>query len=173
MTLEAPTQQAAARTPRLRTLLPKNGSGLFGGRLAVVVIGLGLLVLGLGWFGISGEGAKIDGATDVRAQLPYLISGGFLGLGLIVIGACLLVAHATRLERARQEALWEARFDELSAAVLGTAPLRAAQEGLVVSGGAAYHRPDCRLVDGREGQDYVTVDVAEDNGLRACRICRA
>ena len=44
-------------------------------------------------------------------------------------------------------------------------------ENTMSSGSAAYHAPDCRLVDGRPGQDYVTVDVAEGMGLRPCRLC--
>jgi hypothetical protein len=159
---------AAAEPDRLRPMLQSYGA--FGGRLAVAVIGLGLLVIGLGWFGASGEGARIDGATDVRAQLPYLLSGGFLGLSLVVLGASLLVVQAARLERARSEALLEARFDRL-AHVLGAQLRDPLPEGTVVAGSAAYHQPHCRLVDGRPGQDYVTVDVAEDMGLRPCRLC--
>lgn len=141
---------------------------LFGGRLALGVMALGLLVIGLGWFGISGAGARIDGSTDVRAQLPYLVSGGFLGLALVVVGAGLLVAQTTRVERARTEALLEARFDQLVHA-LGGRRVALAPEGWVVAGAAAYHRSDCRLVDGDE--DYVSVDAAEDSGLRPCRVC--
>jgi hypothetical protein len=145
---------------------PRLDPGLFAGRLALSVIGLGLLVIGFGWYGISGRGAQVDGATDVRAQLPYLVSGGFLGLALVVLGAALLVVHTTRLERARSEALLEARFDALALALGGSRP---APSGLVLAGSAAYHLPDCRLVDGSEA--YVTPDAAEDSGLRPCRLC--
>jgi hypothetical protein len=144
--------------------------GAFGGRLAVVLIALGLLVIALGWYGASGEGARIDGATDVRAQLPYLLSGGFLGLSLVVVGASLLAIQSARLERARAEALLEARFDRLAEA-LGAQLREPLPEGMVVAGSAAYHSPQCHLVDGRPGQDYVTVEVAEDMGLRPCRVC--
>lgn len=168
MTLEAPPSplpplSQAPHRPRLEP-------GLFGSRLALGVVGLGLAVIGFGWYGISGNGALIDGSTDVRAQLPYLISGGFLGLALVVLGAALLVAHTTRVERARSEAHLEARIDALTAA-LGGRVLSAAPEGHVVAGAAAYHHPDCRLVDGRDGQEYVTVDVALERGLRPCRLC--
>ena len=142
----------------------------FGGTLALVVIGLGLLVIGIGWYGASGSGGKVAGVTDVRAQLPYLLSGGFLGLSLVVVGAALLVVQAARLERARSEALLEARFDRLAAA-LGVQLGATVPPGMVVAGSAAYHLADCRLVDGRPGQDYVTVEAAEDMGLRPCRIC--
>ena len=165
----APALPASAQAPSVRG--PSTAAyGAFGGRLAVGVIGLGLLVIGLGWYGASGAGAKVDGATDVRAQLPYLLSGGFLGLSLVVLGAALLVVQAARLERARSEALMEARFDGLASA-LGAQLRTPLPEGMVVAGSAAYHLSTCRLVDGRPGQDYVTVEVAEEMGLRPCRLC--
>src|SRR3954471_5297348 len=87
MALEASSDAPVADAdPPTRRAAP---SSLLGGRLALVVMGLGLLVIGFGWYGISGRGAQIDGSTDVRAQLPYLVSGGFLGLALVVIGAAL------------------------------------------------------------------------------------
>ena len=171
MAVEAPTQtrdqDTVVSTPR-RT--PLREGGVFAGRLALAIVGTGLLVIGFGWYGISGDGALIDGRTDVRAQLPYLISGGFLGLALVVLGAALFVAHTSRLERARSEALLEARLDALTAALGGTR-LAAAPDGFVIAGAAAYHQPWCRLVDGKDGQEYVSVEAAEDSGLRPCRIC--
>ncbi len=147
-----------------------SGGGLFAGRLALAIVAGGLLVIGLGWYGISGDGALIEGKTDLRAQLPYLISGGFLGLGLIILGSALLVAHTTRVERARGDALMEVRFDSLIAA-LGGARLAVAPEGFVVAGAAAYHRADCRLAGSGQNVDYVSVEAAEDSGLRPCRNC--
>ena len=149
---------------------PLSETGVLAGRLALGVIGLGLLVVGIGWYGISGDGALIDGQTDIRAQLPYLLSGGFLGLSLVVFGSALLITQTLRLERARSEALLEARFDALATA-LGDPRTAAAVDGWVVTGAAAYHDPDCRLVDGRPGQDYVTVEAAEFSGLLPCRRC--
>jgi hypothetical protein len=169
--LDAPSAAetpAAAAAPAARTR--RSGAPLFGGTLALVLIGLGLLSIGIGWYGASGNGGKIAGVTDVRAQLPYLLSGGFLGLSLVVVGASLLVIQAARLERARNEALVEARFDRLAAA-LGVQLTSGVPAGMVIAGSAAYHHADCRLVDGRPGQDYVTVDAAEDMGLRPCRLC--
>ena len=166
--LDVPADEVAPAplpAPRRRSTF-----GAFGGSLALVVIGLGLLVIGIGWYGASGSGGKVAGVTDVRAQLPYLLSGGFLGLSLVVVGAALLVVQASRLERARTEALMEARFDRLAAA-LGVQLGTTIPAGMVIAGSAAYHHPDCRLVDGRPGQDYVTVEAAEDMGLRPCRIC--
>jgi hypothetical protein len=167
---DGPVEEHSDTARREPTRADAGEPRLLGGRLAVGVIGLGLLVIGIGWFGASGRGGQVDGATDVRAQLPYLLSGGFFGLSLVVLGAALLVVQASRLERARHDALLEARFEGLAAA-LGTSLRSPVPEGMVVAGSAAYHLAHCRLVDGRPGQDYVTVDVAEEMGLRPCRVC--
>ena len=45
-----------------------------------VCIGLGLLVLLAGWIGVSDEALP-------AAQIPYILSGGMLGLILVGIGA--------------------------------------------------------------------------------------
>lgn len=172
MAVEAPSATPASdtlsdeRAPR-RSFQPT----LFAGRLGLIIMGAGLLVVGFGWYGISGRGAQIDGVTDVRAQLPYLISGGFLGLCLVVMGAVVFLAHTQRVERARNEALLEARFARLSSALGLPSELIGDRPGMVVAGNAAYHSADCHLVDELLAEDYVTVEAAEADGLRPCRIC--
>lgn len=174
MAVEAPSATPAVTADELDTAPRRrpHHNPLFAGRLGLAIMGAGLLVVGFGWYGISGTGARINGVTDVRAQLPYLISGGFLGLSLVVIGAVVFLAHTMRLDQARNEALLEARFARLSSALGLPSDVPADLDGLVVAGAAAYHAADCRLVDGRDGQDYVTLDAAEAAGLRPCRICR-
>lgn len=58
------------------------------------LVGVGFLVLVLGWVGVSGE-------PDVARQLPFLVSGGLGGILLVAVGAALLVADELRSERAR------------------------------------------------------------------------
>jgi hypothetical protein len=48
---------------------------------------LGLLAIGIGWWGASGRAYPAE-------QLPYVISGGLLGVGLIVAGAALFVRYS-------------------------------------------------------------------------------
>lgn len=48
---------------------------------------LGLVAIFVGWWGASGTAYPAE-------QLPYVISGGILGLGLIIAGAALFVRYS-------------------------------------------------------------------------------
>jgi hypothetical protein len=142
--------------------------GTLGGGLGLVVVAAGLIIIGIGWNGAAGSGGQINGQTDLRAQLPWLLSGGILGLGLVVFGAALVIVHNARLDRSRLEI----KLDELvNVSAKAGADTPASAAGIFVSGGSSYHRPDCRLVSGRADVGYVTSDEAVDRGLSACRIC--
>ena len=155
-----------------------------GGQLGIGLALVGFVLIFLGWNGA----ASYD---RLPAQFPYLISGGIVGLALVVIGAAAIVVQAARSDRAGLQR----SVDELRAAVerlAGTvavsangspsgvsssAPTKAVAvavaDGLVVAGGTSYHRPDCRLVDGRGALPAMTVDAAEAAGLTPCRACDA
>lgn len=49
---------------------------------------VGIIVIIVGWFGASGSAEPYE-------QLPYLLSGGALGIGLIVMGGALFVRYST------------------------------------------------------------------------------
>lgn len=139
----------------------------FGGILPLGLIGLGLLAIGLSWNGAASQ-------LDVRAQFPYLLSGGLLGLGVIVWGAALLVVQNARADRAALEAKLEELVDLMAqtGGVLGASPAPRDLTGLVVAGAASYHTPECRLVEGRDSLAYLTPEEAADRSLAPCRICK-
>jgi hypothetical protein len=161
----------------LRSLNSKFGS--FGGKLALIIIGLGLLAIGIGWNGAAGGGSQVpvkqaDGTTikitDTRAQFPWLLSGGFLGLGLVVVGSALLVSQSHRDDRARLEAKLDEIVDALGASGRRSEAPRDLS-GLVAAGTASYHRPDCRMVEGRDDTEFLTPAEAAERSLAPCRIC--
>ncbi|HWC33376.1 MAG TPA: hypothetical protein VG650_00990 [Mycobacteriales bacterium] len=94
---------------RLRQL---RGAAL-GSGLGVIVVGVGILLIGIGWNGMAGGGGEINGVPNLNAQLPWLVSGGLLGLAFVVFGSAILVAHNARVDRARLEA----KLDEMTAAM--------------------------------------------------------
>jgi len=141
--------------------------------VAIACIALGFLLIGLAW----------DGAASVdfpQGQIPYLLSGGAVGVGLIIVGAGLLLFEAGRRSALRLGG----RIDELAEAIRGinggeaeeeaeAAPMRAAAaaNGQVVVGRSSFHRPDCRLVADKDEVDLATPEQAVERGLQPCRVC--
>lgn len=138
--------------------------------IGVVVVVVGLVAIFLGWNGAAGK-------DFVAGQIPYVISGGLLGLGLVATGLAVVVIHAVRREFRDIENRLEELIDavrDMGASTASTIPALAAvgDEPLVIAGRTTYHRPDCRLVQGRTTGQPMTVEAASERGLNACRICR-
>ncbi|HXJ65742.1 MAG TPA: hypothetical protein VNN79_18445 [Actinomycetota bacterium] len=141
--------------------------------LALVFAGAGFAMIALGWNGMAG-------ASTTDQQLPYLMSGGFGGVALILIAVALLLIAQMRTERRKL-------MDVLMAvAVVSPAPRppdgparqqqppkakAAAEPRTVVAGPSTYHRPDCRLVQGTPSLDRVTAGAARASGRSPCRVC--
>jgi hypothetical protein len=170
---------------RRRFRLPRVKAAAFGGGFGLLVIALGLLAIGLGWNGMAGGGGEVNGVPNLNAQLPWLVSGGILGLALVVFGAAMIVVHNARTDRARLEA----KFDELVAAMsrgtalappypsaptpaAATAKTTATDTGMFVAGASAFHSPDCRLVQGRDDVEFITAGDAANRDLKPCRVCK-
>jgi hypothetical protein len=60
----------------LRLLTPPPVLLVYGG---VALVGVGFLLLGVTW-------ARVAERLNVALQLPYLVSGGFTGLALVMVG---------------------------------------------------------------------------------------
>jgi hypothetical protein len=73
----------------------------------------GVLILGC-YLGVSAE-------TEVGRQIPYLVSGGFFGLALVIVGAALLVAD--RIDAGRSQTRTAAQIEDLhNLIVAGSTP---------------------------------------------------
>ena len=138
--------------------------GKLGGLLSLALIGGGLLVIGLGYNGMASN-------TAVAAQMPYLLSGGLIGLSLVVFGTGLMINHSAREDRQRMESVLLQLLDAQQEAGLG-GRVPSDANGLFAAGTTSFHRPGCRLVDGREEISYVTGEEAVSRDLKPCRVCQ-
>ncbi len=165
----AATGPAGGLRQRLRS--PDTALGLAG----AVLLPLGLLVILLGWYGASHTPYLFE-------QVPYLISGGLIGLGLVVGGglayfASWVARSSASQQRASQEIvdlLREIRTELADRPAVPAAPQRKSAAnghgtgGLVATaGGSMLHRPDCSVVAGRSDLRQVTAR----SGLGSCGMC--
>ena len=183
-----PSDDAAVRDERLHTSLMRSRRAgvaiserwLFtlGGALAIG--GIALVIVG--WAGTSRT-------VLVAGQIPYLVSGGLLGLGFVFLGgflyfgywlAVLVRESGERGERDRAD--FERLRAGLEQATLaletiagnmsgGTGTLAPAHAGfaqlVATPTGTMVHRPDCPAVAGKDN-----LRVVDDIGdLKPCRIC--
>lgn len=145
---------------------------------SAVLLPLGLALVLLGWYGAAHTPYLFE-------QVPYLISGGILGLGFAVVGGLLYfgswVARSASEQRRKDEEmseiLREIRDELRHNAAAAPAPSRrasAAPNGsrakpfVATQRGGMLHRPDCAVVAGRD--DLKQVGVSGD-GLAPCTLC--
>jgi hypothetical protein len=142
-----------------------------GGLLGIAYCIAGFVLIFLGWNGTASK-------DDAPAQIPYIVSGGIAGLGLVVVGAALIVAHSLRTDRVELRAA----VDDLRAAIeRGAAAAPAAAEGggavlegegdTVLAGSDSYHRQGCAVAAGQSGAVAMSRAEATAAGLSACRVC--
>ncbi|HYP22369.1 MAG TPA: hypothetical protein VEV43_02250 [Actinomycetota bacterium] len=135
--------------------------------LGLVFVTAGFVVIGKAW----------DGAASINfttGQFPYLLSGGFMGLGLIVTGCTLLLLATVRGERE----VMSQKFDEVAKLLSRSLTrMQSPSNGVagsgeqVVAGETTYHRADCKILQGKTGLSTLTVEQATAEGLTACRVC--
>jgi hypothetical protein len=137
----------------------------YGRILGLVFCVAGFVTIGFGWNGM----AKL---ACPDCQLPYLLSGGAAGGALVLLGVGLLVVAQLRSERMKLTDELQRVGSVISRAIAASpAAGGASSNGRVVAGKSTYHRPDCRLVEGKSDLDLVTIEAARASGLSACRVC--
>ena len=144
---------------------------------AIAMFPLGLTALLMGWFGVASNG-------HVFLQLPYLISGGLLGVSLLVVGGLLylaswvsrtsaaqrrqndqLLAAVTSLQRTIAASSVASARGDVSTAINGSS----GGQFLATPSGSMFHRPDCAVVTGREDVHPVPREDAE--AMKPCGMC--
>lgn len=109
------TRQAEPRTfeqgpVRIRRLRPGPATATY---IGVALCALGFAVLAFSWVQVAGQ-------SEVFRQLPYLLSGGCVGLGVILVGVTTVNVAAKQADaaaRAREAEQLTQTLAELRAAV--------------------------------------------------------
>jgi hypothetical protein len=135
-----------------------------------VLMPLGILLIILGWVGAAHTPLPFE-------QTPYLISGGILGLALVIAGGFVYFAYwqTLRVRESREQTdAVTAALARLESLLAGGTTTTGAKGGTVTASfvatpnGSIYHRPDCTVVAGRT--DLTSVNPARTK-LEPCRIC--
>lgn len=134
-----------------------------GGVLAV----LGLVAIVIGWYGTAHTAYSFE-------QMPYLISGGLLGVALVFLGGFIYFAYwVTRLVRESREQAQRAAdlLEQITFSLNGSSnghKVVAAGSFVATRSGNLFHRRDCQVVAGKPGLRTVS---ASARGLTPCAIC--
>lgn len=135
--------------------------------LGLIFVAVGFVMIGKAW----------DGAASINfitGQTPYLLSGGFMGLALVITGSTLLFLSTVRAERQ----IMTDRFDEMITLLsrnLGRLSMSSngssGSQEQVIATHESYHRPDCTVLKGKEGLSTISVQQAAAEELIPCRTC--
>ncbi|HWD52078.1 MAG TPA: hypothetical protein VG412_06740 [Acidimicrobiales bacterium] len=192
---------APRRGDRIRRLLPR-GRGGGGGAKPVradgedrgsydlrnawqvvagsILIPLGVVFILLGWYGSAH-------ARVVQQQIPYLVSGAFIGLGCMVVGGLLYWGHWLYRLYDQKELHHEEELQVLHdlvktltsqgagggahSAATSDAPADSSQGSfLATATGTVYHRAGCAVI-AHHPEDVRVVGAANLGGLQPCQIC--
>ncbi|MDQ1565168.1 MAG: hypothetical protein QOF96_48 [Actinomycetota bacterium] len=105
---------------------------------AWVLIAVGFVALLVGWLGISGT-------TILAAQMPYIVSGGMVGLALIGVGGMLWLSADLKDEWRKLDAIHEELGADRAASVdVGPARAMAADDKDVIDQSASAVRQAVR-----------------------------
>ena len=153
----------------------RTGGRLNLGERTLMVLGgilapLGLVLVLVGWNGAAHT-------PNLFEQIPYAISGGLFGLGLVFLGAFCYFAHwmteLVKEHRSQSAAIVEAigRLEEVMRSSTATAVAATSgvngQALVATERGTMAHRPECVVVAGKG--DLRAVSAAD--GLTPCKLC--
>jgi hypothetical protein len=164
-----PTSPAAELTRRVARLRTRATGGDLDRMLLLVggvLLPLGILLVVLGWLGASHT-------VLVFEQIPYLLSGGLLGVALVVAGGFVYFAYwQTLIVRESRDHHRElvACLGRIETILAGDREVSVAGSALVATPtGNMMHRSDCSVVAGREDLRSVVPGTA---GFVLCKICQ-
>ena len=146
-----------------------------------IVLGAGAALVVFGIVAIFLAWSATSRTPYMFEQIPYMISGGLLGVGLIFLGGFVYFAYwITRLVRETREQSNRAAelLDRIAESVDGASSLNGGGSKKPIAGGRGefvatkdgtlFHRPDCQVVAGKPRLRRVE---ARTKGLQPCQIC--
>jgi HAMP domain-containing protein len=156
-----------------------------------ILVGAGAIAILIGYLGISREAL-------VAKQMPYLISGGILGLALVAVGTFYLATEELRRDSRRLDRL-ERMVTQLHAVLLTHPDAPPAEEvdrlvrafeatgpsgnghahpdapipGELVAlrGSRRFHRANCPMVAGKTGVGPVSATTIREQRMQPCSMC--
>ena len=137
--------------------------------LGMIFVTGGFIVVGIAWNGAASKNL-------IQSQFPYLLSGGVMGLALVILGGTLWMLSTIRGERQVLTDKVDEMIQLLARNLLRTAPATeskafAGSDDQVVATKDAYHLEGCRILEGKTNLVPLTVAQAIAEGLSACRVC--
>ncbi len=160
--ITAPKAQERTRA-EAKTFLRDNARIL----LALGLLALGVVLVLLGWYGAANTNILTE-------QIPYLISGGLLGMALIIVAG--IVGSSASLSRENRE-MHRDLTNVIGGTSVGTlrsvpSPQRSASGGGVylVPGGHSYHQAGCPIAEGKHSTE-LALDEAIAAGYTTCKLC--
>ena len=135
--------------------------------LGFALVVLGFVVIAKAWDGASSK-------FLLPEMFPYLLSGGFMGVALVITGALVLFLATLRSERQMLSDRYEQMATLLSRNLARMAVSVNGSESSgehVIAGETAYHRAGCRVLEGKENLLPIPLEQAVAEGLAACRVC--
>ncbi len=170
---EAPEQASDVARPTPKPARTRGSRADFMRENARLLIAVGLLVIGvifviLGWYGAANTNILTE-------QIPYLISGGLLGMALIIVAGFMASSAATEREnRELRSDLARAMSGMAAGAHNPGAPslIAPTSDGkvLVVPGGHSFHQPGCPIAEGKNAS-ALPLRKAVDQGYVTCKLC--
>jgi hypothetical protein len=147
--------------------------------VGAILMPLGIVIILVAWYGAAHT-------PYVQQQIPYMVSGSFIGLGLMIVGALLYWAHwlyrvYDQADLHHQDLLrqQEEGMRALIEAVTGSqgnghgprAAASAEAPSFVATGsGTNFHLPDCPVV-ARSRRNVRAVTARDAKRMQPCRIC--
>lgn len=156
--------------------------------LGWALVVLGLVVIGFGWWGVANN-------AIVAKQLPYLASGGIIGLALVTLGGRFLMIQDLRQDSGRLDRL-EQMVHELHEILLTSAEAQAQADAtrefapddngvahanggraagsstyLVLPEAETYHRSGCAMLQDKDDVSRIRAATVARRNLRPCPLC--